>query len=123
MSIYILLAGENKKNLAFVRQATDNVDCHLVLASTMSLALFLAQKNKPKLIISDVSLADGDGGRLVQEIKSDKELKDIPFIFLLEKEPEAALKKTLLNYGAARVISQSDNSNELVQLINTFIDN
>ena len=119
MSIYILVAGENKTTLAFVRQATDNVDCHLVLASTMSLALFLAQKNKPSLIISDLKLADADGFAFAQEVKSDKELKVIPFIFLLEERPDDALRQALLGYGAQSVISPTDGGNDFQQLLDS----
>ncbi len=88
----------------------------------MSLALYLAQKNKPAVIISDWTLADGDGASFIQEVKSDKELTAIPFVFLLEDKPDDTLKQTLLNYGATEVISHPDDGQELKQLIGGIID-
>lgn len=122
MTVYILVACKNDQNLALVRRATQGLDCHLVLSTTISLALFLAQKNKPALIISDLTLADGDGASFIQEVKSDKELKAIPFIFLLEEKADDALKQTLLSYGAARVISRADDQNELVKIISSLVN-
>jgi CheY-like chemotaxis protein len=117
MSIYILVAAANANILTRVREVTAAVDCHLVVAPSMSLALFLVQKNKPALIISDLALTDGDGLTFIQEIKSDEALKHTPFIFLLEREPTEKTKRTLLNYDATKVLSLADHRKELINLI------
>jgi DNA-binding response OmpR family regulator len=122
MTIYILVVSKNDKTVTLLRQITDEFDCHLVRSSTMSLALYLAQKNKPALIISDLTLADGDGASLIREVKADKELKAIPFVVLLEEDSPASLKQTLLSYGAAQVIEQLDARRELTTLITTLIN-
>lgn len=66
----------------------------MIKATSIALGLFLAQKNYPCLILSQIQLSDGNGIELFHEVKAEPELKDIPFIFFAnEKEtlpPNAA---------------------------------
>jgi len=57
---------------------------NVILAPDFSLALFLAQKNLPDLIICTDKFTGGDGMTFLSEIKSDDQLAEIPFIFVLD---------------------------------------
>src|SRR6516225_10057493 len=103
MTLRILLAGQNQKNTALVRQALAQLAADIIRAPGMSLASFLAKKNRPPLIIAGLELMDGDGLSFMQETALDPQLKQIPFIFLLAKKPAYALEKRLLESGAKNI--------------------
>jgi len=107
MTTYILVASNNQTNLKLVREAVAKQDVEVVNAPSVSLALFLAQKNLPSLILSDLEFSDGDGILFLQEIRANKQLNSTPFIFLLQTLPSQSLRQTLLTAGATAIISNS----------------
>ena len=62
-------------------------------------AMYLIQKNTPKLILLDILLPDNDGYEICKSIKSTSKLKDIP-IFYITAVPEAEVKEKLKTTGA-----------------------
>ena len=62
-------------------------------------ALYLIQKNPPKLILLDILLPDNDGYEICKSIKSNSKLKDIP-TFYITAVPEAEVKEKLKITGA-----------------------
>ena len=82
----ILVASREREDLDLVKAAVEGRDCDVIFATAMSVALFLAQKNLPELIVSRVSLVDGLGTTLLHELRCDEELRAIPFVFLLRED-------------------------------------
>jgi len=62
-------------------------------------AMYLIQKNTPKLILLDILLPDNDGYEICKSIKSTSKLKDIP-IFYITAVPESEVKEKLKITGA-----------------------
>lgn len=120
MAPHILVVGQNQANLALIRAAVARRDCQLVLAPGESLALFLAQKKLPDLIISDFTLSDGDGLSFLHEVRADEKLKVVPFIFLIAAPIETALKNKLLAQKA--VVCKSSDSKEFIANLEKFFD-
>lgn len=60
----------------------------------------LIQEKMPDLIILDRHLKDDDGIRFMKELKSDKELSDIPVLMLTGENREGEIDKAM-NVGAA----------------------
>ena len=121
MTLRILLAGQNEKSIVLVRQALAQLDVDIIRAPGMSLALFLAKKNLPHLVIADFELLDGDGLSLAQEMSSDPQLKGMPFIFLLPKGPAPGLEKQLLKSGAQNILLNASAPEELLAVIDKSI--
>lgn len=121
MTLRILLAGQNKKSTDLVRQALAQLDVDIIRAPGMSLALFLAKKNLPHLVIADFELLDGDGLSLMQEMSLDPQLKRMPFIFLLPKSPKPGVEKQLLEGGAQNVLFNASAPDELLVAIDKSI--
>ncbi len=82
MTIHILAAGSHPQYADLAREAFDELDCQIIPAPSMSLAIFLAQKNLPDIILCDFVMTDGDGWSFINEIKADAELRTIPFLFI-----------------------------------------
>jgi CheY-like chemotaxis protein len=102
-AINILVAGKSQVNVDLAKAAYQGMGYQVIPAPGTSLALFLAQKNFPDLIICDERLTDGDGLSFLSELKSDPELAEIPFVFLVDKEVGAMDENVAITSGAINV--------------------
>jgi CheY-like chemotaxis protein len=114
MTEYILVAGENENNLALIRKTIKDLDYEIVKAPSMSLALFLAQKNRPILIFADARLVDGDPLTFTKVLKSDEELMSIPLAFLLTEKMALSMKDKLIQSGANAVLTNEKQASQFV---------
>lgn len=112
MGRHILVAGRSDQNLALTREAFEELEYLIAPAPTMSLALFLAQKNLPLLIISSTELGDGDVSTFQSELKIDEELRHVPLVFLLDPPVNPEQSKELLRNGAKCVMPNTDSAEE-----------
>jgi len=117
----ILVAGNSKKSVALVRAAIEPLDYQLVTAQPMSVALFLAQKNLPDVIVSDLKMLDGDGIRFLNEIKLDEELGKIPFIFLVDEPTDEATEISAITRGARLICLNSMGKDEFIKVLEPLI--
>jgi len=120
MNASILVAGKSNQIYHLVKSACSDTEINIVRAPTMSLSLFLAQKNMPFLIVSDIELVDGEAESFLQGLKRDTELRHIPVVFfssMLNDERRAAL----LRSGAAKVFVEPSSVRELLDLIGPWI--
>jgi len=117
----ILLAGNSKKSAALVRAAIEPLDYQLVTAQPMSVALFLAQKNLPEVIVSDLRLLDGDGIRFLNELKLDPELAQIPFIFLVDEPTDEATELSAITRGARLICLNTMSKDEFLNVLEPLI--
>lgn len=102
-AINILVAGKSQANVDLAKAAYQGMDYQVIPAPGTSLALFLAQKNYPDLIICDGTLTDGDGITFLSELKADPELAEIPFVFLVDKQHGALDENLAITSGAVNV--------------------
>jgi CheY-like chemotaxis protein len=99
----ILVAGNEGHIADLARASVSDLDCQIIPAPAMSLALFLAQKNLPDLILCSFTMTDGDGWLFIKEVKSDEELSAIPFVFISAAATEDVQKRAL-SEGADSVL-------------------
>jgi CheY-like chemotaxis protein len=117
----ILVAGNSKRSVALVRAAIEPLDYQLVTAQPMSMALFLAQKNLPEVIVSDLKMLDGDGIRFLNEVKLDAELAKIPFIFLVDEPTDEATALSAITRGARLICLNSMDKDEFMNVLEPLI--
>lgn len=121
MTIHIMVAGSNSRNVELARQAFDALDCQIIPAPTMSLALFLAQKNLPDIILCGFEMVDGDGLSFIKEIKADEELRQLPFVFMATANDQAASEKAL-DLGADAVLKHPLETDQLKREVIPYIN-
>lgn len=121
MSTNIMVAGKSQENVRLVKEAVANLDYQVIPAPAMSLALFLARKNLPELIVCDTEMTDGNAELFLQELRADDELKAIPFMVLPRSPLSDELSRNFMRAGAALVLSCSPNSWELLSTIEPYI--
>jgi len=117
----ILVAGKSTQNYELVKSAFAQSDINIVRAPTMSLSLFLAQKNLPFLIIADTDLVDGDPESFLQGLRSDAALRDTPIVFLTNADLSPQRRQGLLAHGATKILSELKSSDQLQAEIRQFI--
>ncbi len=117
----ILLAGNCDKTTDLARAALEPLDYQIVTARAMSMALFLAHKNLPELIVSPFEMLDGDGMTFLTELRQDEELQSIPFVFCLNEMPEAQFELAAIKEGAAKVVSNNLTVSEFKNLVEPLI--
>jgi CheY-like chemotaxis protein len=82
MTLKLLLVGKEKSVFQPIKDAFENDDVDIILATSIGLAIFLARKNQPNLIISQQELADSDAASFICELKNEQELARIPAVLL-----------------------------------------
>ncbi len=100
MTLKLLAAGKEASYFQPIKDSLDQEDAVVITANSIALALFLARKNQPHLIISQMQLVDGDGLALFYETKNDAEIARIPFAFLLTEK-----KRTLMSSNTSAKMS------------------
>lgn len=79
--------------------------------------LDVARKNKPDMILLDVMMPVMDGTRTLLELKEDKELQNIPVLFLTSLEDRPVDVRVAKEVGAVDFINKAVEFKELVAKI------
>jgi CheY-like chemotaxis protein len=122
MTTNIMVAGRNSANVALVKEAVNQHDYQVIPVTSMSLALFLAQKNLPELVLCDADLLDGDPLSFLKELQADDELRQIPFMLLTPKALSESDKKRLMSSGAALILPSDISPRELLTTVEPYIE-
>lgn len=78
----ILTIDDSKTIRMIVGRAFKNYACKIVEAANGAEGLAVAAKEKPDLIILDITMPVMDGYETLAKLKSDSEMKDIPVVML-----------------------------------------
>lgn len=117
----LLVAGSSQRTVNLARAAVEQLGYQIVTAPAMSVALFLAQKNLPEIIISDLHMLDGDGMTFLHELTLDEELKEVPFIFCVDQLPGETAELQALKAGALKMLPNDVGAAEFLEIIHPLI--
>jgi DNA-binding response OmpR family regulator len=121
MTLRTLIASKNDATVKRLKNAFADVDCEVIRAPTLSLALYLARKNFPDVILSDLELIDGSGLQLLFEVRAEAELQTIPFA-LMSTFAEAGLDEAQAEkLGIAAGIGSDAEGRELYEKVMKLI--
>ena len=76
----VLVVDDIEENRRFLKDALKATELTVIEAVNGGSALEIMKKKKPDLVISDIRMPVMDGFELLEKIKSDEDLKDIPVI-------------------------------------------
>jgi DNA-binding response OmpR family regulator len=86
--IYILYIEDERPVIDLVREALSLAGYKVVGATSGRQGLALMRERKPDLILLDLMMPDINGWDVYREMKTDKNLADIPVIVVSAKAPE-----------------------------------
>jgi sigma-B regulation protein RsbU (phosphoserine phosphatase) len=116
----ILLVDDNPTNLQVLFQTLDGVGCKLLVAKNGEMALSIANKARPDLILLDIMMPDIDGYEVCRQLKSVPATADIPVIFLSALgDTEDKVKG--LQLGAVDYITKPFQPDEVIARVNTHL--
>jgi len=111
----ILVVDDAPANIDVVKSILS--DTYLIQAAVNgNVALKIAEKRKPDLILLDIMMPGMDGFEVCKALKADARTADIPVIFVTGKDQESDESKGL-SLGAIGYITKPVNSSELKEKI------
>jgi sigma-B regulation protein RsbU (phosphoserine phosphatase) len=116
----ILLVDDNPTNLQVLFQTLDGVGCKLLIAKNGEIAISIAGKALPDLILLDIMMPGIDGYEVCRQLKSNAATSDIPVIFLSALgDTEDKVKG--LQLGAVDYITKPFQPDEVIARVNTHL--
>lgn len=113
----ILVVDDNVVNLKVVDKILKtNEEYKPVLIPNGKKALQFLEKNRPDLILLDVLMPEMDGYEVLQEIKKQPELADVPVLFLTADE-DGDLREKIKSAGANGLLRKPFDKDDLLNLV------
>ncbi len=117
----ILIIEDYKNIVEILTMRLSSMGYAVISAKDGQEGLTLARKEKPDLIVLDVTLPKINGYKVSRLLKFDSRYKDIPIIMLTSRETKLD-EQTGLETGADVYIYKSDRSGKLLKTIRHFLN-
>jgi two-component system NtrC family sensor kinase len=118
----ILIVDDNSDNLYMLESLLKSHGMEVTSAHNGKDALEKAHANPPDLIVADILMPVMDGYTLCKKWKTDKKLKNIPFIFYTATYTDPKDEKFALSLGAERFIIKPQEPETLINILKDVID-
>ena len=102
----VLIVDDNETNRKLLRVNLEGEGIQTLEAEDGVDAMAMLEKSKPDAIISDILMPRMDGYRFCQEVRKNKDLAPIPFIFYTSTYTSIGDEKLALDCGADRYIKK-----------------
>lgn len=114
----VLVVDDEKEIRELIKDKLLQNKFEVITASNGDEALNICKSNPPGLILLDIAMPEMDGYETCRKLKQDKNMKNIPVIFLTGKdlEPEGILDHCQ-DLSAAGYISKLSPLNELLEKV------
>jgi phosphoserine phosphatase RsbU/P len=116
----ILLVDDQPVNLQVLLQTLEGLGCKLLVAKNGEVALTIAQKARPDLVLLDIMMPGIDGFEVCRRLKADPATEKIPVIFLSALD-ETADKVRGLQLGAVDYVAKPFQPEEVIARVNTHL--
>lgn len=100
----ILVVEDNEDSRILLESSLGASGYEVLSAENGEVALTIASRTPPDLIISDILMPEMDGYSLCRAIKADEQLRAIPFIFYTATYTDPTDEKLAMDMGASRFI-------------------
>jgi CheY-like chemotaxis protein len=118
----ILVIDDDPKALLLMDAMLKPHGYDVVLLNHSRLAMQTARKEKPDLILLDIMMPELDGYTLLNQIKKEKALKNIPVVMVTALGLDGN-KLFAGECGASAYITKPINSKQLIEMVAFFIPN
>ncbi len=116
----VLLVDDNPTNLQVLFQTLDGRGYYLLVAKNGEIALNIARKALPNLILLDIMMPGIDGYEVCRQLKADPLTHDIPVIFL-SALGDTKDKVMGLDLGAVDYVTKPFQPDEVIARVNTHL--
>lgn len=116
-----LIADDNEDSRTILRKILERNGNIVDEAPNGAEALKLAKKSLPDIIISDILMPEMDGFMFCMEVKKDRHLNRIPFVFYTATYIEPRDERLAMSLGASRFIVKPVELNEFMKTIENVL--
>ena len=85
----ILVVDDVRTEQEIIKKALHPLGCSFLVADTGTMALEIAAKERPALIVLDVVMPEMDGFKICRKLQKDDSTKNIPIILCTTKSGDA----------------------------------
>lgn len=117
-----LIVDNSVVNLQLVSSMLAPQGYEIITAISAEEGIDLARRYKPNLIVSDVHMPLHDGFYFVDLLKSDAELREIPFVFLSSSSPSLKDAEMAIVRGAKKLLNRPIDPQTLVSELEACLD-
>lgn len=119
----ILIAEDNEDSRVLLESSLEASGYEVASAENGEIALALATRRPPDLIISDILMPVMDGYAFCRAVKADKQLRAIPFIFYTATYTDPSDEKLAMDLGASKFIVKPMEIDVFLLEIKTILEN
>ena len=119
--VHILVIDDDKELIESLKEFLDVRGFDVASAYDGKSGIEIARRDKPDLIILDITMPDMDGRDVLIEIKKDDDIKDIPVIVLTGMEDQFS-RNHVMELGAYEYLTKPYDSYTLLRQINNVIN-
>ncbi len=117
----VLIVDDTPANINVLRQTIqETLDLNISVALNGAVALEIASKFRPNIILLDVMMPVMDGFETCQKLKDDETIKDVPVIFMTAKTEKKDVARGF-EVGAADYITKPFESKEVIARIQNLL--
>ncbi len=116
MAYKILTVDDSKTIRMIVKKAFSAYNCDVMEAENGVEGLALAAKEKPDLIILDITMPVMTGIEMLEKLKAEKELKDIPVIMLTAESGKDSVMK-IVKMGIRDYVVKPFKGDQLIERV------
>ena len=120
MAYKILTVDDSTTIRKIVKRALDSFNCEILEAQNGVEGLAMANKEKPDMILLDITMPVMTGVEMLERLKGEQELKEIPVIMLTAESGKEAVTKAV-RMGIKDYIVKPFKGPELVERIQKHI--
>ncbi|SRR5579871_6626031 len=100
----ILVVDNVPANLELAESIFGPSGFHVMLADNITVAMAMARKRQPDVVLSDVNMPEGTGFDLARRIKADEQLKVVPVVLISATLPRDVSPEAARAAGAAKFL-------------------
>jgi CheY-like chemotaxis protein len=116
----ILIVDDEPLNVDFIEQALEGTDYQLITAINGQDALDKIKSDQPDLVLLDLGMPVMDGFAVLERVKADSMLRDIPIIIIsAEQESKSVVKG--IKQGADDYLTKPVNAALLVKKVKEYL--
>jgi CheY-like chemotaxis protein len=120
-SRYLLLVDSDVNNLFYLSMLLQRLNYQIYSAKTAGEAIEMASAVAPSLVVASLDLKDMSGLRLVQQLKKDPSIANVPFIALVRQGDRIGEKQSL-EFGAADSLQQPISPESLYRAVQAALE-
>jgi two-component system cell cycle response regulator len=118
---YALVVDDQEPNVELMRHLLTSLGAEVRTAHNAADALHLARVARPKLVISDLHMPGQTGLELLEAMKADPALRDVPFLLISASAASGDEQKRALAAGAAAKLLRPIDPEALLEVLTRFM--